>query len=104
MSQVSEIKCPVCGKWSKWTSKIDERCPHCSAHLNPARLQYEEEKRITTERNRNNNFLVIKETEDPIIQMLKQFVNWLGWTTFYGISVIYFVIAIMVILYGLAMI
>jgi hypothetical protein len=104
MSQVSEIKCSVCGKWSNGTGKIDERCPNCDAQLNPARFQYEEEKKIITERNRKNNFLVIKENEDPIVQMLKQFVNWLGWTTFYGISVIYFVIAIMVILYGLAMV
>jgi predicted amidophosphoribosyltransferase len=104
MSQISEIKCPVCEKWCNWTGKIDEKCPNCGAHLNPARFQYEEERRVNTERNRENNFLVIKDTEDPIVQMLKQFINWLGWTTFYGISVIYFVIAIMVILYGLAMI
>jgi hypothetical protein len=104
MSQVSEIKCPACGEWSKWTNKIDERCPKCGAYLNPARLQYEEEKRITTEKIRKNSFLVIKGTDDPIIQMGKQFINWLGWTTFYGISVIYFVIAIMIIVYGLVMI
>jgi predicted amidophosphoribosyltransferase len=104
MSQISEIKCSVCGKWCNWTSKIDERCPNCDAQLNPVRFQYEEEKRINTERNRLNSFLVIKENEDPIVQMLKQFVNWLGWTTFYGISAIYFVIALMVILYGLAMV
>jgi predicted amidophosphoribosyltransferase len=103
MSQVSEIKCPVCGKWSKWTGKIDEQCPHCNAHYDPARLQYAEEKRINAEVARKNGYLVIADTDDPVVQMLKQFANWMMWTTYYGISVIYFVIAILVVLYGLVM-
>ena len=101
MSQVSEIKCPVCGEWSKWTSKIDETCPDCHAHLDPGRLQYAEEKKIIAARNRETSYLIIDESGDPIVQMFKQFVNWLRWTTFYGISVMFFVIALMVILFGL---
>jgi hypothetical protein len=104
MSQVSEIKCPVCGKWSNWTSKIDETCPHCSAQLDPGRLQYAEEKRITTENIHKNSYLVINDMDDPIVQMGKQFVNWLRWTTFYGISVIYFVVIILIVLFGLVMV
>jgi hypothetical protein len=104
MSQVSEIKCPSCGKWSEGTNNADEKCPYCHELLNPARAHYLEENRINTERNRKNTFLIVKETDDPIIQMFKQFVNWLSWTTFYGISVIYIFIAVMVIVYGLLMI
>ena len=103
MSEVSEIKCPACGKWSNWTGKIDERCPHCNAHLDATRYKYAEEQRITAERMYKAGVLDIKDTDDPIIQMFKQFINWLLWTTFYGISVIYFVIAIMIVLYGLVM-
>jgi hypothetical protein len=103
MSEVSEIKCPACGKWCNWTSKIDETCPNCHAHLDPGRLQYAEEKRMNTEKARKNSYLIIKDTEDPIVQMFKQFINWLRWATFFGISVIYVVIAIMVIAYGLVM-
>ncbi|WP_295671667.1 hypothetical protein [uncultured Mucilaginibacter sp.] len=101
MSQVSEIKCPVCGEWSKWTSKIDEKCPHCHSYLDPGRLQYAEDKKINAEANFKNSYLVISETDDPIVQMGKQFANWLRWTTFYGISVVFFIIAIMLILFGL---
>ena len=103
MSQVSEIKCPACGEWSKWTNKVDEKCPECNAYFNHGRVQYEEENRINTERIKKNSYLITKDTDDPVIHMLKQFINWLRWTTFYGISAIYFVIAIMVVVYGLVM-
>jgi endogenous inhibitor of DNA gyrase (YacG/DUF329 family) len=103
MSQVSEIKCPVCGKWSNWTDKIDARCPNCNEQFNPERVRYAEERRINTERVRNEGYLIIKDSDDPVIQMSKQFVNWLRWTTFYGISVIFFFIAIMIIVFGLVM-
>jgi len=104
MSQISEIKCPVCGKWSNWTGKIDETCPHCSAQLDPGRFQYEEQKRIHAENIQKNSYLVVNDTDDPIIQMGKQFINWLRWTTFYGISAIYFVVVIMIVLFGLVMV
>ena len=103
MSQVSEIKCPVCGKWCDWTGKIDEKCPNCHSHLDPGRLQYAEEKRINSEKDKTDSYLIIKDTDDPIVLMLKQFIHWLRWTTFYGISVIFIVIAVMVIVYGLIM-
>jgi len=80
-----------------------KRCPNCDAYLEPGRFLYAEEKKINKESARKNSYLLIKETDDPVVQMLKQFVNWVRWTTFYGISVIYFVIAILVVLYGLAM-
>ena len=103
MSQVSEVKCPVCGEWSKWTSKIDEKCPSCGAYLDHGRLQYAEEKKMKTENSKKGSYLIIKDTDDPVMQILKQFVNWLRWGTFYGISVIVVVIAVMVVVYGLIM-
>lgn len=104
MSQITEIKCPACGKWSEWTGKAGDTCPYCQAHFNPMRLQYEEQKKITTEHNKKYGYLVIKENEDPLVKMFKQFVNWLRWGTFYGISVIYVVIALAVVIYGLVMV
>lgn len=104
MNQLSEIKCPVCGKWCDWTSKIDEKCPNCDALLDPQRFQYAEERRINIERDKKNSEEFMKDTNDPIILMIKQFINWLRWSTFYGISVIVFIIAIMIVVYGLAMI
>ena len=104
MSQLSEIKCPSCGKWCEWTSKIDEKCPNCGAYLDAGRFQYAEEQRITAEQAKQNSDLFLKDTQDPILLMLKQLINWLRWTTFYGVSVIFVIIAVMIVLYGLVMI
>jgi hypothetical protein len=103
MSQKSEIKCSNCGKWSVWTGKMDEKCPDCGAYLDPGRYHYAEEHKITYEKNRKSGYLVIHKTDDPIIKILKEFTNWLRWGTFYGISIIYIVIAIAIILYGVVM-
>lgn len=103
MSQISEIKCHTCGEWSRWTGSISDRCPHCGEYFEPRRIQYAEERRITTENNKQNSYLVIHESDDPLVQIFKQFVNWLRWGTYYGISVIYIVIGILVVVYGLAM-
>jgi len=103
MSQKSEIKCPNCGQWSVWLGNRDAKCPHCGAYLDPGRYQHAEEQKITYEKNRKAGYLVIHKTDDPIIKILKEFVNWIRWGTFYGISIIYVVIAVMIILYGLVM-
>ena len=104
MSQISEIKCPNCGQWSKWTDKVDDKCPHCGAYFEPGRLLYAEEKKMITARNRESGYLVIHENDDPIIKILKEFVNWIRWGTFYGISVMYVIIAVMIVLYGVVLI
>jgi len=102
MSQVSEVKCLSCGEWSKSTNKMDETCPHCHQYLNPERVHYTETNRINAELNKKNSYLVINDQDDPLVQMFKGFVNWLRWTTFYGISVMFFIVGIIVILFGLA--
>lgn len=102
MSQTTEVKCPNCGQWSKWTDQVDEKCPHCGAYFNSSRVLYAEEKRAITDRNRHAGYLVIKEDDDPVIKILKEFVNWIRWGTFYGISVIYIIIAVAIVLYGVA--
>lgn len=101
MSQVSEMKCPVCGKWCNWTSKIDARCPNCNAQLHSARYKYEEERRMNTERIKTTGYLIVKDSDDPVVQMVKQFINWLRWTTFYGVSIIFFFVAFMIVVFGL---
>ena len=101
MSQVSEIKCSVCGEWCKWNNQIDEKCPHCQAYLDPGRYQYAQEKKSHTEANRQSSYLLVNDTDDPIVQMAKQFFNWLRWGTIYGVSVLVFIVAILLVAFGL---
>ena len=101
---VNEIKCPHCGKWSNWTGRTDEICPRCGQHLDPGRFRHAEEQKMIHARNVKDGFMVVKHDDDPIVKILKEIVNWVRWTTFYGISVIYIIIAVMVIIYGLVMI
>ncbi|MFI5162228.1 MAG: hypothetical protein ACHQHN_13190 [Sphingobacteriales bacterium] len=101
---VDEIKCPHCSKWSNRIGAIDERCPYCDQHFEPGRFRYAEEQKVMAQRSRQDGFMVIKKNDDPIVKILKEIANWVRWTTFYGISVIYIIIAFIVILYGLVMI
>jgi predicted amidophosphoribosyltransferase len=103
MSQVSEIKCPVCEKWCNWTGKTDEKCPNCGELLDPEGFRYEEEKKILIEKSQYNRYLIIKDTDDTIVQMAKQFINWLKWTTFYGLSIVYVALGIIIVMFGLIM-
>ncbi len=102
MNQV-ETKCPVCGKWSSGTGKIGARCPHCDAQFDPMRVQYAEAKRLNAEMTVKDSYLIIKDSDDTIVQMSKEFINFIRWTTFYGISIVYFFIAAMIIIFGLVM-
>jgi len=103
MSQITEIKCPVCGKWSSWTDKTAEKCPHCNAQFEPGRLQYAREKKLNDERALKDSYLLINDSDDTIVEMSKEFLNFLRWTTFYGMTIIYIIIAAMIIIFGLIM-
>ncbi|HVV56507.1 MAG TPA: hypothetical protein VHC47_14325 [Mucilaginibacter sp.] len=98
---LNEIKCPHCGHWVTWHSHIDERCPNCGEYLEKDRFLHAQAKKADEESKRASGYLVISESDDTIVQIFKEFVNWLRWGTFFGISVIYFVIAIAVVIYGL---
>ena len=84
-------------------TKIVHTIEPVTLHLWEQEILLAEENRVKSENARANSYLIIKDTDDPIVQMFKQFVNWLRWATFYGISVIYVVIAVIVVLYGLVM-
>lgn len=103
MSQINEIKCRNCGHWVTWNCRIDDKCPNCGAYLEPERYLHAEERKIAEEHKRTSGYLVIKDTDDNLTQIFKEFVNWLRWGTFYGISIIYVIIAIAVVLYGLVL-
>jgi hypothetical protein len=100
---VYEIKCPHCGKWGVWNGNIDDKCIHCGRYLEEHRFLYAQQKRTDEANKRKTDYLRVKSSDDNLVATLKQFVNWIRWGTIYGVSVVFFIIIFMVIVYGLVM-
>jgi len=100
MSGISEIKCPQCGQWTRWSSRVDETCGNCSGHLDPHRFSREAEKNISKPKKaRKAEFLPLKKTDGPVVRELKGFVNAMGWIVFYSEVAFYIgVVAVIAIL------
>jgi len=102
MSQVSEIKCPHCGQWGQWNSKIDETCAHCTAYLDPVRLSQEKERVFYEQNRKKSDFLIVKESDETIVQIFKIFMTPIRTATYYGVGLIFVVVAILLVVFGLA--
>jgi len=100
---VYEIKCPHCGQWGTWNGRIDDKCVHCGKYLEEHRLSLAQQKVSVAAEKRKNDYFRVKSTDSTIVQTFKQLINWVRWGTIYGVSVIFFIITFMVILYGLVM-
>lgn len=101
MSQTSEIKCPECGQWSQWASKIDETCVHCGANLEPERLQYATERMHYEANRKKSDFLVVKDSDETIVEIFKIFLSPIRYATYYGVALIFVAVAIMLVVFGL---
>ncbi|HEX3385590.1 MAG TPA: hypothetical protein VHS53_10400 [Mucilaginibacter sp.] len=85
MSGISEIKCPHCGEWTRWSGHVEETCGKCSRPLDPHRFSREAERKLTkTKKNRKADFFPIKKSDGPVTRELKGFVNAMGWIVFYS--------------------
>jgi hypothetical protein len=101
MSQINEIKCPACGQWGQWTGKIDEKCEHCGGLLNPERFLYVEESRINEENQKKNDYFLVKDSDETIVQLFKIFLNPVRWGAFYGGAFVFILVAIMLVVFGM---
>ena|SRR3569833_592471 len=101
---VYEIKCPHCARWGVRNGQMDDKCIYCGRYLEEERFFHARQKIADDANKRENDYFKIKSTDDTIVETFKQFVNWIRWGTIYGVSVIFFIIVFMIILYGLVMI
>jgi hypothetical protein len=101
MSQVSLIKCPHCVKWGQWTGKVDEKCQYCNEYLDPERLQYTTERVQYEENRKKSDFLVVKDSDETIVQIFKIFLTPIRTATYYGVGLIFLVVALMLVVFGL---
>ena len=83
MSQVREIKCPNCGKWTLWNGHIDDRCLYCSEFLEPDRFSREVEQKIIGEVKKENDYFALKSTDGSIKRQIKLFFNSFRWAIYY---------------------
>jgi hypothetical protein len=101
MSQVSEIKCPHCGEWNQLSGNIDDKCTHCSKHLEPERFMHESEKRLTEDANKKKDFYVLRDSDETITQLYKMFVNSFRAGAYYVMLLFAIFIAVLITIFGL---
>ncbi len=100
MSQLSIIKCPSCGQWSNRAGKDDDKCEKCGAYLEPERFLRSEEHRIEEDQ-RKDNYLVVKESDETIVQLGKLFINAMRWGSYFGAVLFFIAITVMLVIFGL---
>lgn len=83
MTQVCEIKCPHCGKWTLWKGEVDDRCLFCDGFLEPQRFSREVERKIASEVKKENDFFALKPTDGKFKRRVKLFFNSFRWAVFY---------------------
>jgi hypothetical protein len=100
MSQVSEVKCPVCGQWNKSTGRVDETCKACGGYLEPERFAHNQEVKIA-EAGNGNYYLTIKDTDETIVQIFKMFINSIRWSAYYVAMLFFIIMVIILAIFGL---
>ena len=90
MTQVREIKCPHCGKWTMWTGEVDDRCLYCDEFLEPQRFSREVEKKIGKELTKENDYFFIKPTDGPVKRRIKLILNSFRWWVYY-LQILFFI-------------
>lgn len=99
MSQVSEIKCPGCGEWNTGTGKVDATCVKCNEYLEPELVTHEEEKKAA-EAQKQNYYMVIKDTDETIVQIFKLFINSVRWGAYYVVMLFFIFITVLLVIVG----
>jgi hypothetical protein len=100
MDQASEIKCPSCGEWTTWTGKIDDKCSHCGALLEPGRFSHSEEKKIVKSKKRENHYFELKPTDGPVQREVKLFFNSMLWGLYFIEIAFFLFITIVLVVVG----
>lgn len=101
MSQVREIKCPHCDKWTLWNGDLDDRCLYCGGFLEPQRFSREIERKISNEVKKERDYFALRPTDGQFLRRIKLFFNSFRWAVYY-VEIAFFVfITLLLILLSL---
>jgi hypothetical protein len=101
MNQVSEIKCPHCGKWTMWNGQVDDRCLYCSEFLEPNRFSRELEKKIGGEVKKENDYFAVNPGDKFIIRSIKLLLNSVRWVAYYMPMIFFLVVTLIIVFIAL---
>jgi len=101
MAQVSEIRCPHCGKWTMWQGNIDDRCINCGEFLETRRFSREVEKRINKQLKAEYDYFSIKPGDSPFRRLFKFSFNTVRWSMYYVQLVIFTFVTILIFVISL---
>jgi hypothetical protein len=101
MSQTSEIKCPACGQWNQGNNRMDETCTQCNSYLDPTRVEHAREQVLYEANRKKSDFLVVKEGDETIVEIFKIFMTPIRTATYYGVGLIFIVVAIALVVFGM---
>lgn len=71
----TEKKCPSCGEWTFWEKKVDDRCSHCGALLDPHFHKHISDRMEKERVFRENDFFTIRE-DDNFFMILVRKTGW----------------------------
>ncbi|MDP9076082.1 MAG: hypothetical protein M3O71_01535 [Bacteroidota bacterium] len=101
MSQVREIKCPQCGKWTLWEGDINDRCLYCNSFLESHSFSRGIEKKAREEAMRESGFLYIRPGDGPVKRALKRSISAFRWLGIYLQVAFFIVVTIIIVLISL---
>jgi hypothetical protein len=98
MSQVREIKCPHCGKWTLWQGDIDDRCFYCDGFLETHQFSIQVEKKIRKEVIVENDYFFVNPDDGFFKKWAKIIFNRLRWGLIYFQIAIFIVVTLIIVL------
>ena len=101
MSQVSEIKCPHCGKWTMWKGQVDDRCLYCNEFLEPNRFSREIEDKIGGEVKKENDYFALSPADGPFKRSIKLLLNSFRWVAYYLPMIFFLFVTLIIVIIAL---
>ena len=101
MSQVSEIKCPHCGKWTTWNGHVDDRCFHCNEFLEPNRFSREIEEKIGGQIRKENDYFAVSPGDNLVKRIIKFLLNSVRWVAYYMPMIFFVVVTLIIVIIAL---